>query len=313
MLTNNHMQSWRRLDVTRFLAAPLAFAFLSCAAVAAPSDKQAEIDPKKLRICAAANELPFSHRDGTGFENKIAAAVAEAMSKEAQFVWLDKASIYIVRDQLDKRLCDVVMGVDTGDQRVLTTQPYYRTGYVFIQKKDSPLKLDSWSSSDISKVHRIGFVAGTPAETMIRKVGLYEDNFNYMASLLGFKGKRNQYLRVPPEKMVGDVASGESDVAVHFAPEVARYVIANDKLKMTLIPDDNIREDGERVPHQFDQSVAVRLGEKELLAAVDLALDKAKPAIAKILADEGIPLVPVSSKGSGRGASIDAILGPEFE
>ncbi len=293
----------------------VAFAVLASQAAVAASTAAAPPAPDntKLRVCAAASELPFSSREGTGFENKIAVELAKAMGRTVEFVWLDKPSIYIVRDQLDKRLCDVVMGLDTGDARVLTTRPYYRTGYVFVQKADSPLVIESWDSPDLAKVDKIGFVAGTPMETMVRKVGLYEGNFNYMKSLMGFKDRRNQYIRVPPEKMVADVADGTADVAVHFAPEVARYVKESGKLKLTLIPDNNTRSDGEKVPHQFDQSVGVRLDDKEFLAAVDLALEKAKPAIEKILTDEGIPLLPVSAKSSSRGASIDTILGPEFE
>lgn len=305
----------RSRHVSHALLLSVAFAaFPIVSASATPADPAAPApDATKLRICAAANELPFSNRDGAGFENKIATAVAQAMGRTAEFVWLDKPSIYIVRDLLDKRLCDVVMGLDTGDPRVLTTRPYYRSGYVFVQKSDSPLDLKSWESADLSNVDKIGFVAGTPVETMVRKVGLYESNFNYMKSLMGYKDRRNQYVRVPPEKMVGEVADGTADVAVAFAPEVARYVKQSGKLKMTLIPDDNTRSDGEKVPHHFDQSAGVRLDDKGLLAAVDLALEKAKPAIDKILEDEGITLLPVSAKSPGRGASIDAILGPEFE
>jgi mxaJ protein len=296
------------------LALSIAIAALACSSATAFPDAGAvpASDKTKLRICAAANELPFSNRERAGFENKIATVVAEAMGRTAEFVFLDKASIYIVRDLLDKRQCDVVMGLDTGDPRVLTTRPYYRSGYVFVQKADSPLDIKSWESPDLQKVSKVGFIAGTPVETMVRKVGLYENNFNYMKSLMGFKDRRNQYVRVPPEKMVAEVADGTADIAVHFAPDVARYVKADPRVKLTLIPDENTRSDGEKVPHHFDQSAGVRLDDKELLAAVDLALEKAKPAIDKILGDEGIPLLPVT-KSSNRGAGIDAILGPDFE
>ena len=305
----------RRHQRASALALTAAFAALaSQLATAAPSTPAAgAADDTKLRVCAASNELPFSSRDGSGFENRVAVVVAEAMGRTAQFVWLEKPSIYVVRDLLDKRQCDVVMGLDTGDPRVLTTRPYYRTGYVFVQKSDSSLNLKGWDSADVPKIGKIGFIGGTPAETMVRKTGLYEGNFNYMKSLMGFKDKRNQYIRVAPEKMVGEVADGTADVAVHFAPEVARYVKSNGKLKMTLIPDDNTREDGEKVPHHFDQSIGVRLDDKPMLVAVDAALEKGKSAIDRILQDEGIPLLPVSAQSAGRGASIDALISSEFE
>ncbi|RUP11219.1 methanol oxidation system protein MoxJ [Hyphomicrobium sp.] len=249
-------------------------------------------DASTLRICAAAKELPYSASDKSGFENKIAETLATAMGRKVEFVWSDKAAIYAVRDQLDKKLCDVVIGVDTGDERVLTSRAYYRAPYVFVQRKDSPLKIVDWDSPDLAKAHPIGFVQGSPAEVMITKLDLYNDNINYVSSLTNFKDKRNAYTRIPPERMVGEVADKTAALAVAFAPEVARYVKANDALKMVVIPDNNVRSDGLRVPHHFDQSFAVRKDDKDLLAAIDAALPKAQAQIETILKDEGVPYVP---------------------
>jgi mxaJ protein len=80
-------------------------------------------------------------------------------------------------------------------------------------------------------------------------------------------------------------------VAVNFAPEVARYAKASGQVFLTVIPDNNVRADGEKVPHHFDQSMGVRKEDTALLAALDIALEKAKPKIEEILKDEGIPLV----------------------
>ena len=79
-------------------------------------------DASSLRVCAAEKELPYSASDKSGFENKIAEALAEAMGRKAVFVWSEKPAIYAVRDQLDKKLCDVVVGVDTG---------YYKHGWLY--------------------------------------------------------------------------------------------------------------------------------------------------------------------------------------
>jgi mxaJ protein len=87
------------------------------------------------------------------------------------------------------------------------------------------------------------------------------------------------------------VADGTAAVAVNFAPEVARYAKASGSIQLTVIPDDNVRSDGEKVPHHFDQSLAVRKDDKELRTALDAAIDKARPKIEEILKDEGIPLV----------------------
>jgi mxaJ protein len=204
-----------------------------------------------------------------------------------------------VRDQLNTNACDLVVGLDTGDERVLTSKPYYRAPYVFIQRKDSPLDIKDWDSPDIRKAEKIGIVQDSPAHAMLEKLGLFNRNFNYMKSLTGFKSKRNQYVRVKPEKLVGDVADGNADFAVGFAPEVARYVKQRgDALKMVVIPENATRADGERLPFHFDQSLGVRKDDKELMSEVNAALAKAKPEIENVLKDEGIPLEePVSQEG----------------
>lgn len=286
----------KRYESSRFsgfkaaLFTPLAAVgamLLTAPALAEDSANKAE----RLRICAAADELPYSNRDGSGFENKIAEALADAMGREAQFVWFSKSAIYIVRDQLEMKLCDVVMGLDTGDDRVLTSKPYYRAPYVFIQRKDTKLDIKDWNSPDLAKAGKIGFTPGTPAQIMLEKLGLFREHFNYMHSLTNFQDRRNRFTRIPPQRMVSEVSDGTADVAVNFAPDVARYVKGSARVEMTVIPDDNVRSDGEKVPHHFDQSIGVRKDDTALLSAVNLALEKAKPAIEEILKDEGIPLV----------------------
>ncbi len=55
-----------------------------------------------------AKQLPYSADDNSGFENKIAIAVAKAMGREPKFVYSDKPAIFLVRDWLDKKKCDVI-------------------------------------------------------------------------------------------------------------------------------------------------------------------------------------------------------------
>jgi mxaJ protein len=260
----------------------------------AADDAAKSSDGSALRICAAANEAPYSSRDEKGFENRIADIIAGAMDRKVEFVWSDKPAIYLVRDQLEKGNCDVVMGVDTGDERLLTTKAYYRAPYVFVERTDSPLDITSFDSPDLMKTGKIAFEPGTPAEVMITKLDLYNRNFNYVKSLSNFKSPRNQYVRIDPARMVGDVANGTADLAIAFSPEVARYVKdSGGKLKMVVVPDDNVRSDGAKVPFHFDQSIGVRKTDAELLGEIDTAIEKARPEIQAVLKDEGIPVIAV--------------------
>ncbi len=113
-----------------------------------------------------------------------------------------------------------------------------------------------------------------------------------MKSLTDFKSPRNQYVRIEPTRMVGEVANGTADLAIVFAPEVARYVKEKaSELKMVVIPTTYTRSDGKEVPFHFDQSIGVRKDDAKLLDEINAALEKARPQIEAILKEEGIPLV----------------------
>ncbi|KMO43188.1 protein moxJ [Methylobacterium tarhaniae] len=253
-------------------------------------------DGSVLRVCASASQPPLSLKDGSGLENRIAAAAAEAMGRKVQFVWSDKPAIYLVRDFLDKKLCDVVVGLDTGDPRVLTTKPYYRSGYVFVTRAQDGLDLTSWSDPRLKAVNHVAVPFGSPSEAMLKNIGRYEEDMAYLYSLVNFRSPRNQYTQIDPARLVGEVASGKADVAAPFAPDVARFVKASTvPLRMTLVADDAARSDGQKVAMRFDQSMGVRRGDEALLAALDQALVKARPAIEAILKDEGVPTVPTGS------------------
>jgi len=279
------------LGAVLFAAAlPLAAHAADDKAVNAPATSS----PNDLRICATADQLPFSAKDKSGFENKIAELVAREMNRNPVFVFSDKPAIYLVRDWLDKKKCDLIIGVDGDDQRVLTTKPYYRAGYVFIMKKEREPAIHSWNDPAIKKLGHIVVDFGSPSEVMLKELNLYNDNMAYLYSLVGFRAPRNQYVQISPMKMLSEVKSGDADLAVAFAPDIARYVKEDNSLQMVPVDDDAKRENGAKLSQQYDQSMAVRLGDTELQSAVDAALKKVQPQILAILQSEGIPLAQMN-------------------
>lgn len=248
--------------------------------------------PETLKVCAAANEMPYSNKQQQGFENEIAKTLAQSMDMPLEFVWSDKAAIFLVTEHLLKNECDVVMGVDSDDPRVATSDPYYKSGYVFVYRADKNLDISDWNSTDIQKLNRFVVVPGSPSEVMLREVGKYEGNFNYTKSLSGFKSPRNKYIRLEPKKLISEVTSGKGDIAHLWAPEVARYVRDSDTpLEMVLSPEFGEIEGGEGIVQHYDQSVAVREDDKALLDAINKGLADAAPKITAILKKEGIPLL----------------------
>lgn len=276
----------------------LACPFLLCGILPATAQDAAEqknvtpADPSVLRVCASEVEAPFSQKDGGGFENRIAEKLAAAMGRKVQFVWTAKPAIYQVRDQLDQKLCDVVIGVDTGDERLLTSKPYYRTSYVLVTRADRNITATNWQDSQVTSLRRFAIRFFSPGETMLKRLGRYEDNAAYLYSLVNFRSPRNQYVQIPGERLVSEVAKGEADIAFAFAPEVARYVKSSQvPLRMSQAGDTITRFDGTHIPLHYDQSIGVRRDDAGLLAEIDAALVKARGEIDTILADEGIPLL----------------------
>ncbi len=269
----------------------LGIAVLSGCAATASNDVATAPAGKVLKVCSAENEMPYSNKKGEGFENKLSELLGKNLNRKIKHVyWKDPR--YFVRDFLDKGLCDVVIGVDAGDPRVLTTEPYYRSAYTFISREEDDLDLASWDSEVLRSVKRIGFIPGTPSETMIRAIGRYSDMFNYNKELVGFKSRRNQYIKYETSKLVDDVASGKAEVAVLWGPAIGRYVKAADTpLKMTVIPDNTTRADGEKVGQHYSTSMAVRKGETALLKQLNQFIHKQQSEIEEVLEEEGIPLV----------------------
>ncbi|HXW71163.1 MAG TPA: methanol oxidation system protein MoxJ [Methylocella sp.] len=286
--------------ISRICIALSATIVFCCSAFGAPVQPvDAPVAPKdgqSLRICASKKEPPFSIEDGTGYENKIAIALAEAVNRKPQFVWSDRPAIYLVRDFLDKKLCDVVIGLDTGDPRVLTSRPYFRSAYVFVTRADHNLSLHSWSDPILKNLGHIALTFGSPSELMLKELGLYEDDMAYLYSLVNFRSPRNEYTQVAPTRLISEVVGGNADLAVAFAPEIARYVKSSTvPLTMALIDDDAVRAGGEKIAQRYDQSIGVRRDDEALLNELNEGLVRAKPRIDEILASEAIPLLPLTN------------------
>ncbi len=251
----------------------------------------AQAEQPSLKVCTAENEMPYSNQAGEGFENKLASYVAEKLGRKLETVtWTDPR--YFIRDFVDKGLCDVVMGVDAGDPRLSTTVPYYRSGYVFISREKDDLDLQNWDSPALKQAKRIAFAPGTPAETMLRAIGRYNDMFNYQQELVGFKSRRNQYVKYDNDKLVNEVASGHAEIAIVWGPAAARYVKASSTpLTMTVIPDNAKRADGEKVGFHYSTALGVRKGDTALQTQLNNIIKDGQDDIEDLLEAEGIPLL----------------------
>ena len=66
-----------------------------------------------LRVCADANNLPYSNKREEGFENKIARLIAGELGLPVRYTWWPQ-TIGFVRNTLRLRRCDLIAGIGTG-------------------------------------------------------------------------------------------------------------------------------------------------------------------------------------------------------
>ncbi|MFA9462194.1 methanol oxidation system protein MoxJ [Thiohalorhabdus methylotrophus] len=252
-----------------------------------------------LRVCAAKDELPYSSAEKNGFENEIAEIVADAMNRELKFVWADRPGIYLVPEFLRKDKCDVVMGLDSDDPRVATTQPYYRSSYVFVYPADAGVEVKDWESGDLADMTRFAVTPYSPVEAKLREMGKWRNNLNYMFSLIGYASRRNEYVRYDPQRMISEVASGKADIAIVWGPKAARYVKqASRELTMNVVPDTRT-SDGPVVFH-YAQSMGTRKEDKALRDALNQAIEARYDKIRSVLKDEGFPLLGVAGSATAK-------------
>lgn len=285
----------------KLFAAILMTASFACAAdeadtylqSGAPGLPMETADPSEFRVCAPRENLPFSDEKGEGFENKIAEVLAKDLGKKLKYMyWYDRQGFY--RNTLNANRCDVVIGTASDADITLNSKPYYRSGYVFVYKKDSGLDIKNWDSPDLRKA-KIGLVGQTPPSVALAEKDLLGNTHPY---------RLQRDLNLPPSHIVDDLVKGDIDVAIVWGPIGGYY--AKKYGGLTVVPVPEYAQDNARGKEYFNISVGVRKKDKERLAQINAALERRQKDIEKILDDYGIPHVPVVSDKPARLSSPNA-------
>src|SRR5689334_9687386 len=136
---------------------PIVVAILVAAAIAAIGAVAPPEPPGAVaafRVCADPNNLPFSNSRGEGFENRIADILARDLRRPLTYTWRPQRRGFI-RNTLNARECDVVIGVPAGFPLARTTRPYYRSTYVFVTRHDRRSRITSFDDPQLQRL-RIG-------------------------------------------------------------------------------------------------------------------------------------------------------------
>ncbi len=238
-------------------------------------------DDSEFKVCADPDNMPYSNLKLEGFEDKIAKVLADDLGKKLTFAYAYNRQGFL-RNTINAMRCDVIIGMTSDFDALRTSKPYYRSGHVFVWRKDSNYNIENWDSPDLKK-GIIGIVDKSPATIPL-------NDYNLMGNARPYRLQRD--LNLPTSFVIDDLIKGEIDVAVMWGP-IAGYYAKQSKvpLEIRLIPEYNkVNLKGKEY---WNISVAVRHKDKERMNLINQALERNKDKIDAILKDYGIPTVPV--------------------
>ena len=245
---------------------------------------------RELRVCADPDNFPLSRRDGSGFENRIAELVAAEIGAELRYEWWPDRGHGFVRKTMGAGVCDVLIGVPRDFERVLTTRPYYRSTYVFV---DGPRARDLARFDDARLARlRIGVqligndLAATPPGHALAHAGLVDNVRGFTVFGEGPAAQR----------IVAAIGAGSLDAGLVWGPQAA-YLAAHAspplEIHRAAAP-----EALAGLPFEFDIAIGVRRGDKALRDELDRAIAARQGDIDAILAAYAVPRTDIARKSA---------------
>ncbi len=242
---------------------------------------------QELRVCSDPNNLPYSNQQQQGFENRIADLIGHDLHRPVVYFWFPQRENFF-KSTLDRGVCDVVMGVPVGFEEAATTQPYYRSTYVFITRRDSGLHITSFDDPRLRTL-KIGVHVLGEQDDSVPPVHAFTSR-GIVRNLVGYSIFGNLNEANPPADLIKAVADKTVDVAVAWGP-IAGYFAQKSSVPLELTPVDNDSRNPS-LPFHFDIALGVREGDTALKQELDAELVRRRSEIAQILRAYGVPQLP---------------------
>jgi quinoprotein dehydrogenase-associated probable ABC transporter substrate-binding protein len=289
------------LQYAAALGALLAAALLSLPVGAqSGSDASRESSGREdvLKVCADPNNLPQSDKNGSGYENKLAEALARDLGRRVEYTFFPQRMGFVrntlrARDETTRQYkCDVIIGVPKGYELTATTRPYMRSVYAMVVPGRATGLAQIRSPEDLLKLPKdqlqtlnIGIFARTPATDWLLRNGLLERATLYATQ----SGDPNEH---PANIIERDLASGKIDLAIVWGPVAgflaSRHQGGEDWRVVPFRPDPEIHFD-------YEIAMGVRFGEDEWRKTLDEWIASKRKDIEQILVSYHIPLLEPSS------------------
>lgn len=257
-----------------------ALVMLAPPAAALAADQPEAVDRSALRVCSDPGNMPFSNVKGEGFENRIAELLAAKLNVPVKYTWFPQATGFL-RNTLRARRCDLVVGLVSGAELALSTNPYYRSTYVMVTRKADKIAADRLDDPSLKPL-RIGLIAGTPPAGVAARNGL-------MAHARPYDLLVDTRYESPSHQMIEDLVKGEIDVALLWGP-LGGYFAARYDDQLTVTP---LLHEAKSARMDYYIAMGVRPGEHRWKGDIEKLLRENKDAIEAILRDYHVPMLDV--------------------
>jgi quinoprotein dehydrogenase-associated probable ABC transporter substrate-binding protein len=251
---------------------------------------------ESFKVCADPINPPYSTKELTGYENKIAQLFAKQLGQKLEFTWLPDR-IGFVRNTLKAEnengngyKCDVIMGIPVGSELTDTTIPYLHSSYVLLiakgrgwDKVTDPAQLTQLDPSKQEKLKIAMFDRG-PGTEWLQMYGLLEQGVPYQ-SMTG-DSEHNTAMT-----MDADLKQGKIDMAILWGP-MAAYVQSKSAGHYIALPMQSNRK------IRFDYSIAmgVRQSDKSRKSQLNELIAQNMSAIHEIIDQYHVLQLPLVVK-----------------
>ena len=245
--------------------------------------------PGVIRVCADPDNMPLSNQKGEGYEQKIAELVAKEWNAKIEYAWWPVRRGFFAR-ALNGRYCDIAIQAPAEFDMAGVTKPYFRSGYVFVTRKDSGLDIKSLADPRLKKL-KIGVnILNSDAENTPPAMALSQ--YGVVGNLTGYPTFYTDSIR--PEDIVTAVARKEIDVAIAWGP-IAGYFANKSPVPLNLQPLAE-RDSLTDFPFRFSIGLGVRRRDRGLRDSLQTVLDRRGPEIQAILKQYKVPLFPIPAE-----------------
>ncbi|MGQ0673387.1 MAG: quinoprotein dehydrogenase-associated putative ABC transporter substrate-binding protein [Hyphomicrobium sp.] len=239
---------------------------------------------RTLTVCGDPGNLPLSDINRAGFQNKVIELVAAEIGAQVNYFWRPYLMRGITRQTFDTNDCDVLLDMPVGFERIITTNPVYKTTYVLAYRSDRGIDIKSLDDPALQTL-KIGVFQTSGLRTALTRRGVIANVSLHVVSHNSDLKPENQ-----PWQQVQKVIDGKLDIAGVWGP-FAGWLKTMKGEPLTIVPV-NLWEDD--IPQEFELAIGLRRVDWVLKYKLDLALEARKSDIEKILRDYGVPLVQCS-------------------